>query len=318
MSSRARVRTQKKLFFVLASLFMVTIFVFALLFIYVFFQLKHTADTLQDPKYSRTTSEMRQGNIDLSSGQPISIALFGLDSDAGRALRQEGKRSDTIILATVNPAKQLTTIMSIPRDTKAEIVGHGTTEKINHAYAYGGPKMAIDSLEKYFNMPIDYYATVDMDDFVYIVDNIGGIDVVSPHTFKFAEYNFVSGKKYHMNGKDALAFARSRKEKGAMGDEGRQIRQQVIVKAITDKMLSIESVPRFNQILKTISTSVTTNIAFQDINKLRKNYPPAVGTVKKLYLNGNNKIESDGLWYFIPNEGMKEDVKQQMKDNLGI
>lgn len=318
MSSRARVRTQRKLFFILASLFMFCIFVFALLFVYVFFQLKHTTDTLQDPKYSRTTSELRNANIDLNSGQPISVALFGLDSDAGRAFRQEGKRSDTIILATVNPSKQRTTIISIPRDTKAEIVGHGTEEKINHAYAYGGPKMAIDSIEKYFNMPIDYYATVDMDDFVFIIDNIGGIDVTSPHTFKFAEYDFKAGEKYHLNGKDALAFARSRKESGAMGDEGRQVRQQVIVKAVTDKLLSIDSVTNFNSILKTISASVTTNITFQDINKLRKHYPPAIGTIKKLQLNGENKIDTDGLWYFIPNEASKEDVKQQMKDNLGI
>lgn len=318
MSSRARVRTQRKLFFVLASLFMATIFVFALLFIYVFFQLKNTTDKLQDPKYSRTTSELRNANVDLNSGQPISIALFGLDSDAGRAFRQEGKRSDTIILATLNPSKNYTTIMSIPRDTKAEIVGHGTVEKINHAYAYGGPKMAIDSLENLFNMPIDYYATVDMDDFVFIIDNIGGIEVTSPHTFTFAEYNFVAGKKYHMNGKDALAFARSRKEAGALGDEGRQIRQQVIVKAVADKMLSIESVPRFNQVLKTISTSITTNIAFQDINKLRKHYPQSLGTIKKLNLNGENKMGSDGLWYFIPNEDTKDDIKQQMKNNLGV
>lgn len=318
MSSRARVRTQRKLFFVLASLFMATIFVFALLFIYVFFQLKNTTDKLQDPKYSRTTSELRNANVDLNSAQPISIALFGLDSDAGRAFRKEGKRSDTMILATLNPSKNYTTIMSIPRDTKAEIVGHGTVEKINHAYAYGGPKMAIDSLENLFNMPIDYYATVDMDDFVFIIDNIGGIEVTSPHTFTFAEYNFVAGKKYHMNGKDALAFARSRKEAGALGDEGRQIRQQVIVKAVADKMLSIESVPRFNQVLKTISTSVTTNIAFQDINKLRKHYPQSLGTIKKLNLNGENKMGSDGLWYFIPNEDTKEDIKQQMKDNLGV
>jgi len=107
---------------------------------------------------------------------------------------------------------------------------------------------------------VDYYATVDMDDFVFIIDNIGGIDVTSPHIFKFA---------------------------------------------ITDKLLSIEFVPKSNQILKTISASITTNIAFQDINKLRRHYPSAIGTIKKLQLNGENKIDSDGLWYFIPNEASK-------------
>lgn len=318
MSTRARRKTYRQLISVLLVLFMSTLFAVAVLFVYIFFQFKSTADHMQDPKYSRTVSDKRSSQIDLSTGQPISMVLFGLDSDEGRALRQEGKRSDTIIIATLNPQDHKTTMFSVPRDTKAEIVGHGTTEKINAAYAYGGPKMAIDTLEKYFDIPIDYYASVDMDDFVFIIDNIGGITVTSPHTFKFGNQSFVTGQKYKMNGKQALAFARSRKEKGAMGDEGRQVRQQVIIKAITNKLLSIESVPYFNEVLKTVSQSVTTNVAFQDVNKFRKFYPPALNTIDKMTLNGVNKIEDDGLWYFIPNEDSKDDIEERMKQNLGL
>lgn len=318
MSVRARKRTHRKLFFVLASLFMASIFLFAAFFVYVFFQLKNTADKMQDPKYSRTTSELRSSTIDLNSGQPISMVLFGLDSNQGRAMRQEGKRSDTIIIATLNPSKHKTTVISLPRDTRMDIVGHGTKEKINHAYAYGGPKMAIDSIEKFFNLPIDYYATVDMDDFVYIVDNIGGIKVTSPHTFKFGEDAFVAGHTYQMNGKQALSFAQSRKEEGAMGDFGRQQRQQAILNAITHKLLSIESVPKFNSILKTISSSVTTNVAFQDVNKFREHYATALGSIEKLSLGGKNEIKEDGLWYYIPNENSKDDIKSRMQDNLGV
>lgn len=318
MSTRARQRTYRQLLSVLLVLFMSTIFIVALLFVYIFFQFKNTADQMQDPKYSRASSDMRSSQVDLNSGQPISMVLFGLDSDAGRAMRQEGRRSDTIIIATVNPQDQKTTMLSLPRDTKAEIVGNGTVEKINSAYAYGGAKMAIDTIEKYFDMPIDFYASVDMDDFVHIIDDIGGITVTSPHTFQFGDQSFVAGKKYDLNGTEALAFARSRKEAGAMGDEGRQVRQQVIVKAITQKLVSIDSIPHFNEILRRVSHSVTTNVLFQDVNKFRKHYTPALNTIERMSLNGENKIEDDGLWYFIPNEDSKADIEQRMKQNLGI
>ncbi|TDM12612.1 LCP family protein [Macrococcus lamae] len=318
MSTRARKKTYRQLGTILLVLFMTTLLAVAMLFVYIFFQFKNTADSMQDPKYSRTSSAMRPTDLNLNTGQPVSMVLFGLDSDEGRAMRQEGRRSDTIILATLNPQNQKMTLLSVPRDTQAEIVGHGTTEKINHAYAYGGPKMAIDTLEKYFNMPIDYYASVDMDDFVFIIDNIGGINVVSPHTFTYDKYHYAAGETYRMNGKEALAFARSRKETGAMGDEGRQVRQQVILNAITKKLLSIESVPYFNEVLKTISHSVTTNVAFQDVNKFRKYYAPALGSIEKLSLNGTNEIGDDGLWYFIPSDEAKDDIETRMKNNLGI
>ncbi len=70
-----------------------------------------------------------------------------------------GERSDSIMILSINPKTKKTEIVSIPRDTRAEIVGRGTTEKIAHAYAYGGPNMAVKSLEKLMNVPIDHYAT---------------------------------------------------------------------------------------------------------------------------------------------------------------
>ena len=90
----------------------------------------------------------------MSNGDPFTIALFGVDSNAQRKSENDGERSDTIMLLSINPKKQTTEIVSVPRDTQAEIVGKGTTEKINHAYAYGGPTMAVKSLEKLMNVPM--------------------------------------------------------------------------------------------------------------------------------------------------------------------
>ena len=82
------------------------------------------------------------------------------------------------MLLSINHKKQNTEIVSVPRDTQAEIVGKGTTEKINHAYAYGGPTMAVKSLEKLMNVPIDHYGTVDMDGLHDMIDALGGVNLL--------------------------------------------------------------------------------------------------------------------------------------------
>ena len=68
-------------------------------------------------------------------------------------------------------------MLSLPRDTRTEIVGHGKTEKINHAYAYGGIPMAINTVESYLDIPIDYYVKMNMEGFQEIVDAVGGVTV---------------------------------------------------------------------------------------------------------------------------------------------
>ena len=134
----------------------------------------------------------------MSNGDPFTIALFGVDSNAQRKSENDGERSDTIMLLSINPKKQTTEIVSVPRDTQAEIVGKGTTEKINHAYAYGGPTMAVKSLEKLMNVPIDHYATVDMDGLHDMIDALGGVNVTSNDTFTTKGTNFVKGQSTHV------------------------------------------------------------------------------------------------------------------------
>lgn len=141
-----------------------------------------TSGKIHNP-LNRQHSELRSKNVSLSNGDPFTIALFGVDSNAQRKSENDGERSDTIMLLSINPKKQTTEIVSVPRDTQAEIVGKGTTEKINHAYAYGGPTMAVKSLEKLMNVPIDHYATVDMDGLHDMIDALGGVNVTSNDTF---------------------------------------------------------------------------------------------------------------------------------------
>ena len=120
----------------------------------------------------REKSEKRTEEITLTKQDPFSVLMLGVDEREG-----DSGRSDTMIVLTVNPNQNSIKMLSIPRDTRTEIVGHGTTDKINHAYAFGGEKMSIATVENLLDIPIDYYVGSIWKDFKDIVDAVGGIQV---------------------------------------------------------------------------------------------------------------------------------------------
>lgn len=267
---------------------------------------------------NRDHSELRSGSVDLSKGDPFTIALFGVDSNAERASNGGGERSDTIMLLSINPQKKTTEMVSIPRDTQAEIVGQGTTEKINHAYAYGGPDMAVKTLEKLMDVPVDHYATVDMDGLQDTIDTVGGINVVSNATFSAQGYQFQKGVKEHLDGEAAMAFIRSRKEDGAGGDFGRQERQQLVLQGLANKLTSVSSLTNLNGIMNQLGDNVQTDLSLSELNQVRSNYSDANDNVNCYQLEGSDGIQSDGLYYFIPDEGSKAEISQLLRANLGL
>src|SRR5207247_2633498 len=103
---------------------------------------KDTANQMHEAVKLDTPHE--KPNISQNNSQPISILLMGVDERTG-----DRGRSDTLIAMTLNPQKKTMQMISIPRDTRTEIIGHGTTDKINHAYAFGGPKMSIETVENF-------------------------------------------------------------------------------------------------------------------------------------------------------------------------
>ena len=119
-------------------------------------------------------------------------------------------------------------LLSIPRDTYTEIVGMKTYDKINHAYAYGQAKMAINSVEKLFDTNIDFYMEINMSGLMEFVDAVGGIEVTSPLTFTYEGRSFEEGKTELLDGESALRFARMRYD-DPEGDYGRQKRQRIVI-----------------------------------------------------------------------------------------
>ena len=283
--------------------------------IYVSAKIFITGDKIHNP-LNRNHSELRSGKVNLKNGDPFTIALFGVDSDEKRKQQGGGERSDTIMVLSINPKEKKTELVSIPRDTKAEIAGRGTEEKINHAYAYGGPNMAVKTIEKLMNVPIDHYATIDMDGLHDMIDTLGGVDVVSNSTFTMGANHFVKGEKTHVDGDAAMDFIRSRKETGAGGDFGRQERQQLVLQAMANKMVSSSAITHLPSLITQIQKNVTTDLTLGDLNEIRSHYKEANDTVNRHQLEGTGSIQNDGLWYFIPNESSKVQMTEVLNNNL--
>ncbi|ARJ50469.1 LCP family protein [Staphylococcus lutrae] len=284
---------------------------------YLAYKVFSVGDAIHDP-LDRKHSNLRTSNVDLSKGEPFSIALFGVDSDVQRASQGDGARSDTIMILSVNPKKKTTEMISIPRDTQAEIVGRGTTEKINHAYAYGGPDMAVKSIEKLMGVPIDHYATVNMDGLRETIDTVGGIDVISNATFNAGGHAFTKGQKIHLDGETAMTFIRSRKETGAGDDFGRQERQQLVLQGLANQLTGISSITSFNALMNQLSKNVKTDLTIGELNQIRSRYSDANDNVNRHQMQGTGGIQEDGLYYFVPDEAQKQSLTQLFKQNLAL
>lgn len=209
---------------------------------------------------NREKSDLREKIVNFTE-DPVSILLLGIED-----YETNGKngRSDALMVATFNPKDDSVQLLSIPRDSLVEIDGYGL-DKINHAHAFGGVELTIDTVEQFLDLPIDYYVKVDFEAFVKIIDILGGITVTVP--FNFSEWtmgenrkrvDFIEGEM-HVNGDEALAFARMRKQ-DPRGDIGRNARQQEVIKGIIERFLSFESLTKVDNIAHEIGDNVQTNL----------------------------------------------------------
>jgi LCP family protein required for cell wall assembly len=149
---------------------------------------------------------------------------------------ESGQRTDTIVLVHTGSGPTLT--MSIPRDSLVAVPGHGTT-KINAAFAYGGPKLLIQTIEQDTGIHIDHYVEIGLGGFVNIVDSVGGITICPTHTMndKLANLHVKKGCQ-HADGRVALAYARSRHADPKLGDIARGGQQREVMSAVGHRALS--------------------------------------------------------------------------------
>jgi LCP family protein required for cell wall assembly len=203
--------------------------------------------------------------------QPFTVLLMGSDARP----KEEAARADTIIVAKVDPQQKKVWMLSIPRDTKANIPGHGTS-KINAAAYYGGaeegPALMVETVEEFLGVDINYYMELNFLGFQKVVDAMGGvwIDVptdiddwkASSHSPGHRASKIDAGYQL-LDGEHALTFVRSRDYVDA--DFGRMRAQQLFFKALAEQSTNMGNMFKVPGLVREVSQYVVTNMSVSDI-----------------------------------------------------
>jgi polyisoprenyl-teichoic acid--peptidoglycan teichoic acid transferase len=275
----------------------------------IYHSLNKTAETMNE-KIDRPKSEKRTEEVKFEKKHPFSVLLLGVDERDG-----DKGRSDTMIVMTVNPHEKTTKMLSIPRDTLVEIVGRGTEDKINHAYAFGGVEMAMDTVEGFLDIPIDYYAKINMEGFKDIVNAVGGVTVNNDFAFSSGGYSFNEGQN-NLTGEEALAYARMRKQ-DPRGDFGRQARQRQVIQAVIKEGAGVSSLWNYGDIFGAIGNNVKTNLSLDEMVDIQKNYKSATKDISQSQIAGEG-ANLGGIYYYVVPEEEKQKVQSDLKDHLDL
>lgn len=236
--------------------------------------------------------------------------------------------TDVNMVATINPTTRKILLTSIPRDYYVNLVGQGSNayDKLTHA-GYYGIEESVKTVENLLDTDINYYVKINFSTIEGIVNAIGGVDVYSDFDFyekAFGKYHFTVGYN-HLNGNQALAFARERKS-FATGDVQRVKNQQKIVEAIINKVTSSTAlISSYDRILDTISENLDTNMPSKDISRLVKmqlndmrgwtiESQNAVGTGQ---MGPTYTFPTLNLYTMLPDEASVNSLKAKINEYLG-
>lgn len=263
-------------------------------------------------------SKLREHVVTIAD-DPVSILILGVEDYATKG---KNGRTDTIMLVTLNPYSKSMKMLSIPRDTRVEIVGENKWDKINHAHVFGGTEMVINTVEKFLEIPIDYFIKINFDGFIHIVDEIGGITVDVPFDFseettKKGEKVYFKKGKMHLNGEEALAYARMRKQ-DPRGDFGRNERQKQVLKASIEQALTMKTLFKVDKIAEHLGDNIQTNLKPLDILALQQKYASIdTSLIDNITLEGKDLYENR-IYYFVPSEASIDSAKIKLRVHLDL
>ncbi|MBB1062619.1 LCP family protein [Limosilactobacillus fastidiosus] len=252
----------------------------------------------------------------LQKGEPVSVLAMG--TDVGALDRgNSGGNTDSLELFTINPKTKKITMTSIPRDTLVRVnTKEGPTYvKINAAYSIGGPKQTVKQVSELLDVPIDYYAVLNMGVLKKVVNTVGGVTVDNPFAFTYEGHHFKKGKQ-HLNGELALKYSRMRYE-DPNNDYGRQKRQQQIITSVIKKFKTSGSITTANKLLDAVKDGVKTNIPMDDIATLYGNYHAAMNNVITYHFEGQNAT-IDGVSFQIASPKEINRISRLIRKQLGL
>lgn len=205
------------------------------------------------------------------------IALLGVDTRDMNSL--DGSRSDAIIIVSINEQTKNVNLISVYRDSYVDVQGHGLT-KVTHAYAYGGPELALNTLNRNLDLDISEFVTVNFEIVADVVDLVGGIDIdidkselsqmnkyiedTSKNVGRKAN-KITSAGKQHLDGIQAVTYARIRKTAG--GDYKRTERMRTVLTEVFEKAKKMDA-GKLNELANKVLPQVQTNIGLSEVISL--------------------------------------------------
>ena len=250
----------------------------------------------------------------LTAKDKATIMIMGVDERS-----DDVGRSDTLMVATIDPQKNEASLLSIPRDTRVAIPKNGY-DKINAAYAYGGEKLTQRTVEDFLGIRMDHYVIINTHAFQKIIDAIGGIDIdVEKRMYYEDPWDDDGGLvidlrpgRQHMDGKTAVTYVRYRDEEG---DIGRVKRQQKFMRACVDAVTTPAILPRLPGIIASVIDSVKTDLSVRQMLEF-------IGTLKQAQAKGlrtdmvpGRPLYIEGISYWIPD---MEQLRRNMVNTLGL
>ena len=304
-SRRARKQKKKRNWWVLTPLIMIAVVILAIgiYAVYVYLGVKQTVDGDMYQPVDAIDREKTQIKIDERDN--LNILLLGIDNEGSRR-----GRSDAIIVLTLKPDEDKMQMVSIPRDTRTLIVGRGYDDKINHAYAFGGPEMAIETVENFLNIELDYFVDITMDGLGVLVDELGTITVNNELEFTSNGTHFPVGP-IELDGTKTLSYVRMRKQ-DPTGDFGRTDRQRKVIEGIIKEGATVGNVTRIVELTNVLGQNVGTNMELNDMIALLQHYRNTRHNVDEYRINGSGTT-INGTYYYIVNDEERAKVNQMIE-----
>lgn len=237
-------------------------------------------------------------NEGFNNNETLNIALFGLDeSDDG----SDSSRSDSIMIASIDKRHKKIKLTSVMRDTYVEIENIGM-DKIGHAYVFGGPELAIKTLNQNFNMDIRDFVSIDFNGFEKIIDKIGGVEIdVKPNEVPYSKVSEPGLQT--LNGKQALAYSRIRKT--GNGDYERTERQRRVMEKMLNKVMDL-SVTKYPGLLTETLPYVETSFTKMEILNLgTKVVASGIKDIEQYRIPVDEHLDHqiiNGIFYMIPRD----------------
>lgn len=242
----------------------------------------------------------------MKATEPLNILLMGIDTE-----ESDDGRSDALMVLSLDPKQNTMQLVSIPRDTRTEIVGKGTEDKINHSYAFGGADMTVATVENLLDVEMDYYVSMNMSGMKELVDQLGGITVDNEIAWDDDKYDFTKGST-DLDGDKSMHFVRMRKQ-DPDGDFGRTKRQRKVIQGIVDKGATVGSVSKVNGLIDILGDNMASNLDFDDMKKLMSGYKNTRKNFVDYQMEGEG-TNIDGVYYLIVPDEEIEKVHEMIEE----